>query len=63
MHMTCRSKKWHWRLVLTLLAATSAVSCSAPLPPSRPPGDLYLSPPAAPHPLPSTENDPNGGAS
>ena len=62
MPMTRRSKDMRWRLVPALLAAASVVSCSAPPPASHPQGDLYLSPPAVPHPLPSTENDPNGGA-
>ena len=58
--MTGRLKNPCWRQALALLAAASAVSCSAP--PPHPQGDLYFSPPPTPHPPPSTENDPNGGA-
>lgn len=46
-----------WLLLLVMVA-----SCSGPPPPSHPAGELYLQPPAVPKPLPSTENDINGGA-
>lgn len=61
-----RSNPMRWRLMLVALAAASAGSCSAPPPqppPSHPHGELYLSPREIVRPPPSTENDPNGGAS
>ena len=47
--------------ILALLAASGIAACSAP-PPSHPAGELYLDKPETPRPVPSTDNDPNGGA-
>ena len=44
-----------------LLAASLLAACAAP-PPPHPPGELYLSAPSVPRALPSTDDDPNGGA-
>ncbi len=61
--MAGTSNPMRWRLMLVVLAAASAASCSAPPPPPHPGGELYMSPREIVRPPPSTENDPNGGAS
>ncbi len=56
--MMCKAGSRCWCLLMGMLVA----SCATPPPPSHPAGELYVTPQTKPQPLPSTENDPNGGA-